>query len=63
LTVVEVSEKADNESDRDMLIEVLPGLNCYEGRKIAETLGKDGVDSAILDEVQDFEESEGDENE
>ena len=36
--VAEVEEQ-NNESDfRDMLVEVLPGLNCYEGRKMAESI-------------------------
>ncbi|NCB39245.1 MAG: DUF2398 family protein [Erysipelotrichia bacterium] len=63
LTVVEVSENAGNESDRDMLIEVLPGLNCYEGRKMAEAIGNDDAGTAMLDNAEDSEEAEGDENE
>jgi len=63
LTVVEAEANAGNESDGDMLIEVLPGLNCYEGRKISEALGKDDADPAIIDDAKDSEDAEGDENE
>lgn len=63
LAVVEVADNSGNESDRNMLIEVLPGLNCYEGRKIAEALGKDAADATVPDDVRNSEEAEGDENE
>lgn len=67
LTVIEVSEITDEESDRNMLIEVLPGLNCYEGRKMAEALGKEEPEDSVLEDAENFtEDSEdvsGDENE
>lgn len=63
LKVVDVADIDGNESDGNMLIGVLPGLNCYEGRKLAEALGRDDADPAILDDAQDSEEAVGDENE
>ncbi|PKL44165.1 MAG: hypothetical protein CVV41_05875 [Candidatus Riflebacteria bacterium HGW-Riflebacteria-1] len=63
VAVVDVADNAGNESDGDMLIEVLPGLNCYEGRKLAEALGRDEADPEILDDAPDSEEAVGDENE
>jgi hypothetical protein len=61
LRVVEVVEDTDANLHQNMLIEVLPGLNCYEGRKIAEALSNDSDEVTM--QQDDEEDDSGDENE
>lgn len=49
LRVTEVEEKAADGDNQNMLIEALPGLNCYEGRKMAEAVVK-----TVFSEVSDL---------
>lgn len=66
LTVIAVSETANEQSDKNMLIEVLPGLNCYEGRKMSEALGKEEPEDPAFEDanlIEDSEDVSGDENE
>jgi len=57
--VAEVEEQNNESGFRDMLVEVLPGLNCYEGRKMAESIvdrefsGAGGDDSVEAEETEE----------
>ncbi|HAE37128.1 MAG TPA: hypothetical protein DCG57_00640 [Candidatus Riflebacteria bacterium] len=52
LRVVETAQNAESDRGPELLIEILPGLNCYEGAKMAESIIRKsyGADSGEFDE-------------